>query len=326
MTRYVSWEGYIEGIQCAVCHDADSDSLYYIAGRTFQYMKSKHYTGGGYLENSSTCAGCHTTEGFIQFSRGQNITGHPNASPPGCFTCHSPHSRADFSLRIEYPVTMLAGVEGVADYTFDYGKGNLCASCHKPRSISPKPDPTKTATTDVITITSSRWYQHYGVQGSMLSGHGGFEFQGYNYTNSYHTASTLNSRRGLHHLSYGFRRKKSSGWAFYVAGIRWMEMLDGCNTVGCHNNNLYELNYDNVQTYTQAFLDSLQVLLLSRGWITASGTVNASVTNPLVISPAYLAGAMYNYFFVEHDGSLGVHNSIYSHQLLDSSIDVLNSN
>ena len=42
-------------------------------------MKSKHYTGGGYLENSSTCAGCHTTEGFIQFSRGQNITGHPNA-------------------------------------------------------------------------------------------------------------------------------------------------------------------------------------------------------------------------------------------------------
>ena len=52
----------------------------------------------------------------------------------------------------------------------------------KPRAISPKPDPTKTAQTDIITITSSRWYQHYGVQGSMLSGHGGFEFQGYNYT------------------------------------------------------------------------------------------------------------------------------------------------
>jgi len=41
---------------------------------------------------------------------------------------------------------------------------------------------------------------------------------------------------------------------------------------------------------------------------------------PLKIAPAYLSGAMYNYFFVEHDLSLGVHNTLYTHQLLESSI------
>lgn len=323
---YVSWEGYKEGIQCAMCHDADSDSLYYTPARTFQYMKSKHYTGSGYLENSSTCAGCHTTEGFIQFSRGQTVTSHPNASPPGCFTCHSPHSRADFSLRIEDPVTMLAGVEGVADYTFDYGKGNLCASCHKPRTIYPKPDPTKTAQTDIITITSSRWYQHYGVQGSMLSGNGGFEFQGYNYTNSYHTAASLIQDEGCIICHMALEERNPAGGHTMWLEYDDMEMVAGCNVTGCHNNNLLSLDYDGVQTETEILLDSLKALLLYRDWITPSGTVNASSSNPLVISPAYLSGAIFNYFFVEHDGSFGVHNANYAQRLLESSIEVLNSN
>ena len=322
---YVSWEGYIEGIQCALCHDADTDSLYYIAGRTFQYMKSKHYTGGGYLENSSTCASCHTTEGFIQFSRGQTITGHPNASPPGCFTCHSPHSRADFSLRIEDPVTMLSGVEGVADYIFDYGKGNLCASCHKPRAISPKPDPTKTAQTDIITITSSRWYQHYGVQGSMLNGQGGFEFLGYTYTNSFHTASQVIMDEGCIICHMALEERNPAGGHSMLLETEEGELVAGCVIVGCHNIP-FELDYDGEQTQTLQLLDSLQTILYNRGWITASGTVNASVSNPLIISPAFLAGAMFNYFCVEHDGSLGVHNTKYAQQLLESSIEVLNSN
>ncbi len=114
------------------------------------------------------CSGLHSD---------RTVTGQPISSPIGCFACHSPHSRADFSLRTTEPVTMLAGVVGEADPVFDYGKGNLCANCHKPRSINPKPDPTKTADTDTITITSSRWYQHYGVQGPMLAGTNGFEFQ-----------------------------------------------------------------------------------------------------------------------------------------------------
>ena len=90
------------------------------------------------LKTAATCAPCHTTEGFVQASLGQTVTGQPISSPIGCFACHSPHSRADFSLRTTDPVTMLAGVVGEADPVFDYGKGNLCANCHKPRSYKPK--------------------------------------------------------------------------------------------------------------------------------------------------------------------------------------------
>ena len=36
--------------------------------------------------------------------------------------------------------------------------------------------------------------------------------------------------------------------------------------------------------------------------------------------PAIKAGAMYNYFFIEHDLSQGVHNSKYAIQLLLDSI------
>jgi hypothetical protein len=61
-------------------------------------------------------------------------------------------------------------------------------------------------------------------------------------------------------------------------------------------------------------------LLVNRGWLTSSGLVNT----PLKIAPAYLAGAIFNYYFVEHDGSLGVHNTYYTHQLLETSIDALN--
>lgn len=316
---YVSWEGYLEGIQCAFCHDAELDTVYRIAGKTFQYLDSKHYTGGAYLENSSSCAGCHTTEGFIQFSRGQTVTGHPDASPPGCFTCHSPHSRNDFSLRIESPVLMLAGVVGDADPIFDYGKGNLCASCHKPRAISPKPDPTKTAATDTITITSSRWYQHYGVQGLMLSGFNGFEFQGYTYTNSPHTGSNVIKTEGciICHMSLE-ERNPAGGHSMWLESDEG-ELTVGCETVGCHAGPM-QLDYEGKQTETQALLDSLYILLLDRNWITASGSVNASASNPLKIAPAYLSGAMYNYFFVEHDLSLGVHNYDYAKNLLEDSI------
>ncbi len=316
---YVNWEGFAEGIQCAQCHNPDIDTTYYVWARRTQWAVSKHAAGGAYTENSSTCAPCHTTEGFIQQDLGQPITDHSLSSPIGCFACHSPHSRADFSLRTVAPVTMLAGVVGQPDITFDYGNGNLCASCHKPRSISPKPDPTKTASTDTITITSSRWYQHYGVQGLMLSGNNGFEFEGYTYSNSYHTnaAAILEDGCQLCHMAEA-PRNPAGGHTMWLE-FEGSEMVAGCLTAGCHSAPI-TLDYNDVQTDTEILLDSLHTLLLDRGWITASGSINASTGSPLKIAPAYLSGAMYNYFFVEHDLSLGVHNTNYTTQLLESSI------
>lgn len=319
----VNWEGFKEGIKCADCHNPDIDTTYFVWGRKTQWSLSKHAAGGHYFENSNTCAPCHTTEGFIKQYLGQSIVGTTYSSPIGCFACHSPHSRADFSLRTTDPVTMLAGIEGDADFVFDYGKGNLCASCHKPRSINPKPDPTKTADTDTITITSSRWYQHYGVQGLMLAGASGFEFQGYTYDNSYHTDAQLIKDEGCVICHMAEEERNAAGGHTMWLEYEGDEMLEGCNTVGCHSGNLEELDYHGVQTEMEGLLDSLHTLLLDREWITSSGSVNASSSKPLKIAPAYLSGAMYNYYFVEHDLSEGVHNTRYTRQLLESSIEVL---
>jgi hypothetical protein len=334
---YVNWEGYATGIKCANCHDGDTDSLFHVQGRVAQYSMSKHGSGSAYTENAGRCAYCHTTEAFIQINLGKMPTDQPNGSRPGCFACHSPHSRADFSLRTTEPVTLIAGVVGEPDQTFDYGKGNLCANCHRPRdpqygssNINPKPDPTKTAITDTIVINTSRWYQHYGVQAPMLAGYNGFEFQGYTYSNSPHTGSSVIKEEGcvICHMAEDVETTLG-GHTMNLADGEGGELTVGCLTSGCHSEP-FELNYDGVQTEIQGLLDSLATLLLDREWIyeTSSGySTNAGSGTPrngkLYIAPAYLSGAMYNFFFVEHDLSLGVHNTKYARQLLQSSIEVL---
>ena len=326
----VNWEGYKEGIKCAECHDGDTDSLYLVQGRIYQWAMSKHATGGAYTENAGRCAYCHTTEAFVQIDMGKMPTDQPNGSPPGCFACHSPHSRADFSLRTVDPVTLIAGVVGEPDQTFDYGKGNLCANCHRPRdpqygssNINPKPDPTKTAATDTIKITTSRWYQHYGVQAPMLAGYNGFEFQGYTYSNSFHTTSSVIQDEGcvICHMAQDVETVLG-GHSMNLADEEDNELVVGCETSGCHGSGMV-LDYEGTRTEIEGLLDSLHTLLLDREWITESGSTNASTSNPLYIAPAYLSGAMYNYYFVEHDLSLGAHNFKYARDLLTHSIEVL---
>lgn len=321
----VNWEGFAEGIKCADCHNPDVDTLYNVWGVRTQWATSKHANGGAYFENSTTCVTCHTTEGFIQEQLGRPLTDQAVSSPIGCFACHSPHSRGEFSLRTVEPVLMLAGVAGEPDQTFDYGKGNLCASCHKPRplsNISPKPDPTKTADTDTIVITTPRWYQHYGVQGLMLAGFNGFEFQGKTYTSSFHTNSDVIKDEGcvICHMALE-TRNPGGGHSMWLESEEG-EVEAGCETEGCHGAGMV-LDYEGTQTEIHTLLDSLHTLLLDRNWITASGSVNASTSNPLKIAPAYLSGAMYNFFFVEHDLSAGGHNFKYSRDLLTHSIEVL---
>jgi hypothetical protein len=321
----VNWEGFEEGIQCAQCHNPDIDTLYNVWGVKTQWATSKHANGGAYFENSTTCVSCHTMEGFVQEQLGRPLTDQATSSPIGCFACHSPHSRADFSLRTVEPVVMLAGVVGAPDETFDYGKGNLCASCHKPRplsNINPKPDPNSS---DPITITTSRWYQHYGVQGLMLAGFNGFEFAGETYNNSFHTNSDVIKEEGcvICHMALE-PRNPVGGHSMWLESEEG-ELTVGCETEGCHASGM-ELDYEGKQTEIHGLLDSLHTLLLERNWITASGSVNASTSNPLVITPGWLSGAMYNYYFVEHDLSAGGHNFKYAQKLLEDSINKLNEN
>jgi len=340
-TTVTELEGFADSINCGDCHDPDQDTVNYVWAKKYQWELSKHFFGGDFERNTDQCAGCHTTEGFIEAMQGRTVTTHVDASPPGCFACHSPHARGDFSLRNEDPVNLNGTVAGVPDAIFDYGKGNLCAQCHKPRTLSPEPDPTKTAITDTITITNNRWYPHYGVQSQMLMGTGGFQFTDYTYTgNSNHTDNTVIKQEGCISCHMADATAGSGIAGGHTMNISYLNtsgnpvsLTTGCTTSGCHTAAGFTVDYIGsssfltggmgTHTATEAYLDTLHTLLLDRGWITASGSINASSGNPLKIAPAVKAGALFNFFFIEHDLSKGSHNTRYALELLKSSVEEL---
>jgi hypothetical protein len=254
----------------------------------------------------------------------------------------TPCSR-DFSLRIEEPVRLNETVAGQGTALFDYGKGNLCAACHQPRTLSPLPNPALTAITDTIRITNSRWYPHYGVQSQMLMGTGGFQFPGYTYTgNSNHTDNTVIKEEGCISCHMADAVAGSGIAGGHTMNINYTNisgqpayLLNGCTASGCHTAAGFSIDHigasssltGGVGTHTavESLMDSLHTLLLDRGWITASGSINASSGNPLRIAPGVKAGALHNYFFIEHDLSKGAHNTRYTIELLLSSIEALNT-
>lgn len=332
-----AFEGFAPGIRCATCHDPEQDTTYYVAGRAYQWRQSKHAAGGDVEMNSATCSGCHSTEGFLQRMRNVPTTEQLNPSPPGCFACHSPHARADFSIRTVSPVTLRSNIEGITDQLFDYGKGNICAQCHQPRTLSPKPNP-QAAAEDSLVITTPRWHSHYGAQAQMLMGVGGFRFPVYTYRgNSYHTASNIIREEGCvtcHMAEQVYPPNAGTGKAgghtmniYYELNGVPTPLLTGCRTSGCHAS-ITTTDYNGVQTAVKANLDTLIQLLGQRDWIVTDPTspnygLVKLVGGRRVIKPAIKAGALYNYFFVKNDQSKGAHNSIYTIDLLRSSIEEL---
>jgi hypothetical protein len=335
-----TFEGFAQGIKCGTCHDPDQDTVYFLAGRDYQWSQSKHAIGGDLERNGASCGGCHTTEGFIQRMKGQTVTEHLAPSPPGCFACHSPHARGNFSLRKDTPVTLRSNIVGVAEAVFDFGKGNLCAQCHQPREMNPLMD--AAAAGDSLVITTTRWYAHYGVQAQMLMGTGGFQFPGYTYTgNSYHTNSTAIKQEGCvicHMAEQSYPPNggtgKGGGHTMNIS-YEWdgaeYQLLTGCKSAGCHVS-IASTDYAGVsttpvggQTAIEHNLDTLLLLLGRKGWMdtvptsSSYGGIRLS-GGKLIIKPAVKAGAIYNYFFIEHDLSEGVHNTRYALELLRSSI------
>lgn len=349
---FIYFEGFKENLKCGTCHTPDNDTALNVNARRLQYASSGHQSGTAWGRNTTTCASCHTTEGFLDRAKAGFVSqllgkDYLNSTPPNCFTCHSPHVRGNFTMRDSAAYKIKSFVATVPDFNFDIGQSNMCVKCHATREtspMSPTPDPTKTAATDSIVITSSRFYPHYGVQGQILMGKGGFEFAGYTYPSSSHTSlatsKTLQCSNchmaeppvivegkavaGGHTLKIGYFTSETDT----IGSVN----VAGCRTSGCHvditANTMTKTNFLKYRTAQQSLvtgLDSLKKLLVAKNWLVASTDLaNASTSKPLIIKPAYKAGALFNYFFLEHEGSHGIHNTKYAKAVLDASIAELN--
>lgn len=300
---------------CIDCHGNSQ----LITAKLFQWEHSVHATGGHYERNTTTCAGCHTSQGFLE----RIVTGSANTAatiqdplPQNCYTCHKIHqtyTSADWELTQTNPVTLWVGGQ-----TLDFGKSNLCISCHQSRTYSPAlPDPNTGGT---VNITSSRYGPHHGPQGVMLPGLNGYELPGpMAYENSAHTALLSNNSKNACvscHMATA-QGTASGGHTFRV--VSEAGALNTAACIACHTNTT-DLN--NLMAKSQNTIDSLllvlQTKLIERGKINPATDLAVPGT-----FEGHEAGALFNYRFVQEDQSLGVHNFKYAQALLVNSIAAL---
>ena len=301
---------------CASCHTSQL-----IAAKQFQWEHSVHATGGHYERNTTTCAVCHTSQGFLE----RAATGAQETAatiedplPQNCYTCHQIHTTytsADWAFTQPNPVTLWYGGQ-----TLDFGKANICISCHQSRPITPSlPDPTTGGT---VNITSSRYGPHHGPQGVMLPGLNGYQVAGPEpYQNSAHTLLLANSTKNACIVCHMGTAQGSAvgGHSFNVSN----EETGAINTAACIECHAVPSEttalVDDRQAQIDALLEELRLKLVDRGLLNA--------TSDLAIVPqdfeGHEAGALYNYKYIQEDKSGGVHNFKYAHALLVNTIAAL---
>lgn len=313
------------------CHNDTDGLLQQAAG---EWENSIHASGNSvdYTNRGGTdCTKCHDHQGFLDFlATGTVSAPYSTVSAIGCFTCHAPHTTFTLELRTSDPYTMPSGS------VFDHGGGNLCVNCHHVRDKAS----TIAAATDSFTI-DTRWGPHYGPQGELVSGTGGYLFAGYPYDSDPHASSVRDACVGCHMGDVQTREGYDvGGHSFNMRALEdsTITMVKYCSSdsIACHSTKWTKfdsletmMDYDGdgelegCQSETHGLLDSLKTLLISRGLLTLqSGSYLPAKAKKVA---KHEAGAVYNFLLVEEDRSFGVHNFAYTVGLLESAIDYLNS-
>jgi len=307
-----------ESADCFSCHGINDLGPEVIAA-TAQWENSQHAVGETIGRNSGSCAGCHTSEGFVEAVTGVEYGGS-SFNTIGCFTCHDPHETESFAVRTMTEVELGNGA------MYDKGVSNLCANCHKGRR-----DVT-TYVTDGGSM-SSHYGPHHGPQSDMLVGENAYEYSGYTYLNSAHTSTTLEGCVDCHFDEAD--EYVLGGHTFWVKDEEsGDEHTDGCNVDGCHTgslevdslNRLAYVDYDwdgsveGTQDEIAGLLDSLATLLVTGNLLEYDAEDDEYHPISRTVTLADSAGAVFNFMFVEEDRSHGIHNTKYSVGLLQSSI------
>lgn len=296
---------------CGTCHDVSSD----IVAKQTQFQSSVHATGSTFERNSTDCAVCHTSQGFIErIASGAQTTAATisNPAPVNCRTCHKIHTNYntnDYDLTSSSPVTLW-----INNTVLDMGNANLCINCHQPRI----PNPLPTVGGADVAITSAYWGLHHGPQGTMLGGTGGFEIAGsVSYANSMHTSLITDGCIKCHMPSaYGSQAGGHTFSMTYAYHGHDAVYQEGCSD--CHADaTALTTKIDDTADDIDALLASLRSKLLTEGVIDSTdhaipGTFTATE-----------AGCAMNYLFVLEDRSKGAHNFSYAKALLTNSIEAL---
>jgi len=199
------------------------------------------------------------------------------------------------------------------------GNGNLCASCHQGRAVSGAP----VIDGPDVTITSSRYGVHHGPQSLVLSAQGAYAFEGSeNIPSGPNThgnpAANADGCVGCHMATaYG---AQSGGHTWKMAYDYHGNMEDnvaGCNTGACHDGDVDDFEYEDVQAEVEGLLADLATELQRVGIMRADHYANTGTW------AANLAAAFINWQMLEEDRSLGIHSPRYVPRVLQNTIEMV---
>ena len=308
----------LDAQNCAICHD-EGHHLF-----PAQWRVSNHATlelSGG--STRASCGQCHNGQGFVDYiESGKQPLTHDYSSIVSitCAVCHDPHSAENPHQLRTMDATLTNG-----DVITGAGNGAICMNCHKARRDAVQ------YTNDYLKNLSSHYGPHDGPQGDILAGKNAITF-GQNIYTSPHLAATTDACVRCHMYP---ATTDSLGNVILVGSHSWRMSVDGVDNVAacvdchgnfgpdfsdkkCYINGTADLDGDGVanglQVEIQGLLDQLKALLPQK-----DGEV--SITDSSVTLTQ--AQAAYDYFMVEFDRSLGVHNPQFVFGLLKASIEAL---
>ncbi len=216
---------------CGQCHQGSHHPTY------TDWEKSLHAVAKftsrpeifSWIASDSSCAGCHTAEGFVQFIDQDAL--EPHVDPPGaegsdltCSACHQPH-------------------DGSIDGQLRMDKTELCSKCHNPEyNPDSPPEP------DGSAVHHSTAY--------MFEGKGGYEYEGYEYESSAHTFAVGEKCVACHVFTKPYEEGPPEVPAY--TGHTFEPVLESC--VECHSDFAVEdstFDYRGVQSEIDSLMNVL---------------------------------------------------------------------
>jgi hypothetical protein len=307
---------------CGDCHNGPHHPTYE------EWQESLHAVPVGFAAGRASCAKCHNGIEAARYLDDPLNYVQPSSDPTEivgqvCATCHDPHSSGNFAQLRNASVTDVVLPNSVL--VEEAGAGRLCMSCHNGRRQD----------RDVIAQIdegSSHFGPHHSVQGDMLKGVNAFEevAPDFPFTSSKHLLigdGCVNCHTHAHDAVV-------DGVDTHFTGHTFEPTVEACSN--CHGNiEEFEdvgakVDYDGDGTI-EGVQDEVRGLMevLREAIIEASKSPEARqaliddfelAIGDTSISTRDQRAAAYNLFFVEFDGSSGVHNANYAIQLLQQSI------
>lgn len=299
-----------EGV-CGACHD---EGPYHT--KSLEWEQSSHNFDPFVSAHGAGARGvgcyCHSGTAFLE-ANVESISFNPD--DPGnvsCAVCHDPHTA---TIREFENVELSNGT-----LLTDGGEGKLCMTCHHGRRDAES----------YATEYHDHFGPHYSNQADLLFGENYVSFGLVDLSSTTH--SKLENACVTCHMAMGPEENALGGHTFAISSDNGtpedmtddVDLVDGC--MNCHpgvtsfEDFVAKVDFDGngtrepVQTEVMGMLHNLGMMLPPLGEETVEVDSNYTDTE---------LKAAYNYFYVEEDGSHGVHNLDLAVRLLKVSIDAL---